>query len=144
MNQFLADLVEVLRRGFSVSVLFNSRFAFAFPPSQSQTVIGINFVHEKGSNIMTGNPVLNPANPADNITSRPVSVVVGGLPAVQLDMMNPATTFSCNPGDTGTVTPLGDINANGQGPAGPPFSFTATVTGGKPAIQNVTGVNFAP
>jgi hypothetical protein len=137
MNDFLAALTSLLSRGFQVSV------RIAFPPSP-QRISGINYVREKGSDLMTGQLVLNPANPAESITSRPVDVAINGGPATTLDMIDPAVTFPVNPGDSVVATPKGDVNSVGQGPADAPFSATAPPpVGGVPSKQTVTGINWA-
>ena len=81
--------------------------------------------HHKGVIEVTGNPVLNTLTDP-TVTSSPLLVTNTTTGATtMLDMINPAVTFTCNPGDTGTVTPQGDINPAGQGPAGAAFTWTA-------------------
>jgi hypothetical protein len=92
-------------------------------------------------------PQLSPVNPADQVTSRPVTVSFDdGTPSINLDMIDPAASFDANDGQTGNVAALGDINAIGQGQvSGAPFQFT--VSGGAPTAVpgpvSVTGVTVA-
>lgn len=97
---------------------------------------------------MTGNPVLNTLTDP-TVTSSPLLVTntTAGT-TTTIDMINPATTFTCNPGDAGTCTPLGDVNPAGSGPAGIAFAWTAPTEPPPPpplpGMRTVSGVNFTP
>src|ERR1700722_11835344 len=67
-------------------------------PSTRSLVICTRYLPE-GPPTMTGQFVLSALVPADQVTKRTVTYTVNGGPPVILDMTNPATTFTCNPGD---------------------------------------------
>ena len=61
-------------------------------------------------------------------------------------MTNPATTFTCNPGDVISGT---DVDTNAQGDSAPSPVFTATApttppTPGVPTTPTITGITFTP
>jgi hypothetical protein len=115
----------------------------------SVSVLGLTIDSQKGLTMAVHKctPQLSPVNPADQVTSRPVTVSFDdGTPSINLDMIDPAASFDANDGQTGNVAALGDINAVGQGQvSGAPFQFT--VSGGAPtAVPGpvlVTGVTVA-
>lgn len=74
---------------------------------------------------------LSPVNPDDQITSRPCTVdfADGTTPQLQIDMIDPAATFTAEDGAIITVTALGDVNVMGPGPVlGGPFPYTVQPT----------------
>lgn len=143
MIELLEKLLCLLEHGFRfiVDVQVLSPFPLSVPPASQ--VIGIKFsIGDDG--FMNGTIVLQPIDPSFAVTSRPCTVVLNGGPPINLDMQDPTVTFPVNPGDTGVATALGAINAQGQGPASAPFSFTVPAAGGGvPPAEVITGVTFA-
>lgn len=89
---------------------------------------------------------LSPVDPAAQVTSRPCKVVFAdGTPTVNVDMINPAATFTGTDGQQVTVTALGDVNVVGQGSPSDPFPYKVgppppTVVPVKPTVLGVKSV----
>ena len=92
---------------------------------------------------MTGTVTLPPGFPSDLLTHRDVTVTLNGVALPMLDAINGPVTFSCNPGDTGSVVNV-DINAAGPAPASAPVVFVVPTLQSPPAASGVPVVTFGP
>lgn len=93
---------------------------------------------------MTGQIILNTITDM-TITSRPCAVSLSDGASLTVDMIDPTTTFQIGASVTGgTVTPTGDVNPAGTGPAGEPFPFSVTPAGTLPAASVVQNVIVTP
>jgi hypothetical protein len=114
---------------------------------EEERVLRVHFEKHlhRGRIHMKGTAVLQ-ANTDPTLKSRPVSVVVTSNPTPQIvDMIDPAATFLCQPGDVCAITPTGSVNVAGVvGPAGATFTVTAPADASTPSAEVVTGATFAP
>lgn len=118
--------------GFKIDFEFKGSIRLRVPPRKPQ-VLGVITRKEGSMAARTSMIILDPVVPADQVTSRPCSVVwtgtVSGVipPPLVIDMFDPNTTFATNDGDVLTVTPLGDVNSFAASAPGDPFPYTVAL-----------------
>ncbi len=139
--------IQININGITYNLSFNLSINLNRLPSQPR-VVAVTFRKDPRMSALIGTVHLTPLIPSEHATSRPVSIVVTAsdgtvAPAVVVDMIDPAATFTCNDGDSVTATPEGDLNAFGQSEPGDPFTVVAAATiTAAPTIPQVTGVSF--
>ena len=126
-------------QNFNIEFDLKATLKFRFPPPPPGPLTILFALKGK---IMTGTVSFVSPSTDTTVTSRPVSLTINGSAQPTLDCFT-TQTFACNDGDAIVLTPLGDINPVGPGPAGTPFSVTATVGGGLPPIPGPLTVTFA-
>jgi hypothetical protein len=137
------DILECLRYGILLLL--------GVPVPPKPVVLSVSFApipQEKGSLSMAqalqGTITLSAPAASPSISKRTVSLVINGGTPSSLDASSGSATFTCNDGDTVSVT---DVDTSTGGVSSAPSAAVTVIahdTVSVPATPSVVGISFAP